>query len=243
MPYAEGWEGSASSATVFDLNGDGRPEVMDNGHGKFRIFDGKTGELLYSETFGGGNIYQSVIVADVDADGQAEIIAHGYDYYGNQESIRVYKADTTQPGSMPWIGARKIWNQPSYHVTNVNDDTTIPQYEAPSWLLNNTYRTQAAIAPNPNPYLTPNLTASYLRAEQKGVSVDLTIRIGNGGAVEAPAGAVVTFFDGIQQPISSSVQYPPRKPLRLESTRTLDTAGQAAASGCIMFTRLWTARI
>jgi subtilase family serine protease len=94
------------------------------------------------------------------------------------------------------VGARSIWNEPSYHVTNVNDDGSIPRYEAPSWLLNNTYRTQAAIGPNPNPYLSPNLTASYVRGSQSSSGVDLTVRIGNGGAKEAPAGTVVTFYDG-----------------------------------------------
>ena len=108
-------------------------------------------------------------------------------------AIRVY--GSSDP-SHPWVNGRRIWNQPSYHVTNVNDDGSIPQYEAPSWLINNTYRTQAAIGQNPNPYLTPNLTASYFRQQHESAGLNVTVRVGNGGATEAAAGAGVSFYNG-----------------------------------------------
>jgi hypothetical protein len=44
-----------------------------------------------------------------------------------------------------WIQARRIWNQHTYHVTNVREDATIPQHEVPHWTLLNTYRTNAQI--------------------------------------------------------------------------------------------------
>ena len=44
-----------------------------------------------------------------------------------------------------WIQARRIWNQHTYHVTNVNEDGTIPDVEPASWQLLNTYRTNAQI--------------------------------------------------------------------------------------------------
>src|SRR5574341_15974 len=176
------WE--RSSPTVFDLNGDGRPEVISNTTA-FRIYDGRDGAILYEEGFAGGLYDQSVIVSDVDRDGHADIVAFGN--YG----INVYSAENND-----WVAARTIWNQAGYHVTNVNDDGSIPQHEAPSWLLNNTYHTQAAVAPAANPYRAPNLTASYFRSSQSSSGVELTVRIGNGGAKEAQAGAVVMFYDG-----------------------------------------------
>ena len=47
-----------------------------------------------------------------------------------------------------WIPARRIWNQHTYHVTNVREDGTIPQIEKPHWQLLNTFRTQAQIGKN-----------------------------------------------------------------------------------------------
>jgi hypothetical protein len=44
-----------------------------------------------------------------------------------------------------WVPARRIINQDTYHVTNVNEDGTIPTQEARHWKLNNTFRAQAQI--------------------------------------------------------------------------------------------------
>jgi hypothetical protein len=44
-----------------------------------------------------------------------------------------------------WIQARRIWNQHTYHVTNVREDGTIPQFEHPNWELFNTFRTNIQI--------------------------------------------------------------------------------------------------
>jgi hypothetical protein len=78
-------------------------------------------------------------VADIDNDGSAEILV-GSDGFGSPtlQAIR----DTGDR----WIPARRIWNQHTYHVTNVREDGTIPQFEPPSWATLNTFRTQAQIA-------------------------------------------------------------------------------------------------
>jgi len=196
--YANGDTGGYfSSPTVFDLNGDGHPNVMFNSDGFFRIFDGKLGTLLFEEKFGTSGIFQNVIVADVSGNGHAEIVVAGSDRIGTNASgdgLRVYRAKNND-----WVGARRIWNQPSYHVTNINDDGSIPQYEAPSWLLNNTYRCQAATDPSTgSPYLASDLSASFVRVDMANYpgSVAITVRVGNGGAKPAAAGLRTAFYDG-----------------------------------------------
>ncbi|HET8760141.1 MAG TPA: CARDB domain-containing protein, partial [Nitrospiria bacterium] len=193
IPYNQGFgDGFYAAPTVFDLNGDGRPEVLFNNNGYFRVFDGTTGALLFQERFGAAfNSYQNVLIADVDGDQHAEAVVFGYGWYFSGDGLRVYGSATNN-----WVNARKVWNQPDYHVTNVNDDGTIPQYEAPSWLVNNTYRVQTPVGEVTNPYLAPNLTASYLRAVQTSAGVTLTVRIGNGGAVAAASNAPVSLYDG-----------------------------------------------
>ncbi len=189
--------------TVFDLDGDGVPEVIFDAGGYFQIFNGKNGTLLYRDaatpcSLTNHDNYQRTIVADVDGDGHAEVVmvdwpktfANGYPN-PTSDKVRVYGAKNND-----WVGSRKIWNQANYHITNVNDDGSIPQYESPSWLLNNTYGCQEAVAPSTNPYLTPNLTASYMRIEQSGSALNIAARIGNGGAIATGPSVTVTYYDG-----------------------------------------------
>ncbi len=44
-----------------------------------------------------------------------------------------------------WPQARRIWNQHTYHVTNVNEGGTIPQFEQPSWKTHNTFRINSTL--------------------------------------------------------------------------------------------------
>ncbi len=182
---------------VFDLNGDGIPEVLINSAEYFRIFNGKTGELLYKEydgniTFGNS---QSVIIADVNGDGHAEAVITGNsNSSGMPGNIRVYGAKNND-----WVGTRRIWNQPSYHVTNINDDGSIPKNESPSWLLNNNYRCNVPVAPFAgNPYTAADISASFVRIDMGNYpsSVTIAARIGNGGARAVPAGVRTAFYDG-----------------------------------------------
>ena len=39
-----------------------------------------------------------------------------------------------------WAPARKIWNQHGYHITNVNNDGSIPVTQTPNWDTWNNFR-------------------------------------------------------------------------------------------------------
>ncbi|MBL9104245.1 MAG: hypothetical protein JNL82_25085 [Myxococcales bacterium] len=82
-------------------------------------------------------------IADVDNDGSAEIVVVSNKGYANfnQPAVQVIRDKQDR-----WIPARRIWNQHTYHVTNVREDGTIPQVEPKSWLLYNTFRTQAQVS-------------------------------------------------------------------------------------------------
>ena len=43
------------------------------------------------------------------------------------------------------MSTRRIWNQHTYHVTNVREDGTIPQFETTWWNRGNTFRANAQI--------------------------------------------------------------------------------------------------
>ncbi|MCA9933160.1 MAG: VCBS repeat-containing protein, partial [Anaerolineales bacterium] len=123
---------SANNASVLDLNGDGAYEVAWNGQEQgFTIYNGADGDVLFNEPLANsatGTDYP--LFVDVDEDGYAEVIVptiRGVVLFG-QDGV--------------WGEARPLWNQHSYHISNVNDDLTIPANEANSWEVHNTYRTQ-----------------------------------------------------------------------------------------------------
>ncbi len=141
MSLPDTYRGNGGAATVFDLNGDGKPEVIYVGsqgpfdqpgtftRGALYIFDGSTGSLLHSlpSSRNGSEETHGAIVADVDGDGTAEIVTGGWSE--QPALLRVFGAATGR-----WAETRPIWNQMDYHVTNVERDGTIPAHEAVNWL-------------------------------------------------------------------------------------------------------------
>ena len=87
-----------------------------------------------------------------------------------------------------------MWNQSSYHVTNVNEDGTIPPVEPRSWQEPNSYRANVPVGALR--YGAADLSASYPRVAAIPGATQLTVRIGNGGCVFAAAGVAVSFYDG-----------------------------------------------
>jgi hypothetical protein len=133
-----------AAGTAFDFLGDGIAEAMYADENDMFVFDGG-GQVLLQTGRTSRTATEYPVVADIDNDGSAEIVLV------SNESI-----DGT-PGPLPpavqvirdtgdrWIQARRIWNQHTYHVTNVREDGTIPQFEPPAWESLNTFRTNAQI--------------------------------------------------------------------------------------------------
>ena len=124
----------------FDFNSDGLEEVVTMDHFKVRVLDGKTGDVLASAPNSTGTLWEYPIVVDLEGDNDAELIVvsnNSDTRYEINNGVTVYgAADNTKP----WKNATRIWNQHSYHQTNINQDGTVPTVELPSWLNNNTYR-------------------------------------------------------------------------------------------------------
>ena len=122
--------GETAGFTVLDFNQDGRNETVYRGTTQLYIADGVTlANLCPPTTAYSGTITEYPIVADVNADGHAEIIvARAYNDWnaggGANGWVSVYGSAT--PGT--WSSARKVWNQWAYNSVNINEDMTVPQY-------------------------------------------------------------------------------------------------------------------
>ncbi len=136
-------QSGVAAGTAFDFLGDGDAEAMYADEYFMFVFDAGGNVLLQTpRTSLTGTEYP--VVADVDNDGSAEIVVVSNEPIGGgggaSPSVQVIRDVQDR-----WIQARRIWNQHTYHVTNVREDGTIPQFEPPSWESLNTFRTNAQI--------------------------------------------------------------------------------------------------
>ena len=123
---------SASGVAAQDLTGDGVWEILWNGASDgFLVIRGSDGKRLFNEPYtASGTAMDYPTLGDVTGDGTADVVLGGY------EGIFVLSHIDR------WTDSRPLWNQHNYHVTNINDDWSVPINEPNSWDLHNTYRTQ-----------------------------------------------------------------------------------------------------
>ena len=125
---------------VFDFDLDGIMEIVIPDLHDFKILSGIDGALLASlPGFGTAGAAEFPIVADVDADGSAEIIV-----IANQFGTGVTPAPIWVVGHRThgWQGARPMFNSPVYDIVDINDDMTVPTAPEPSWWNDYGHRTQ-----------------------------------------------------------------------------------------------------
>ena len=127
-----------TAMTLFDFNQDNIMELVYRDNNNLRIINasGKshvTGNdtirpyNIYTRRMAAGTGCEYPIVADVNGDGVAEIVATGLiDQYVGYDvgygGIHVFGSPSS------WSSARPVWNQYMYHVTNVNEDLSIPTF-------------------------------------------------------------------------------------------------------------------
>ena len=139
---------SVTGSTVFDFEGDGAAEVIYNDECFLWVYDGKTGKVRFAALTTSFTATEASLVADVDGDGQAEMIlmSNGANPSGSGWKCNVSPWNKPDPAnnrpawkppkgqkayrgirvfgsaSSGWVGTRTLWSQHTYHVTNICDD-------------------------------------------------------------------------------------------------------------------------
>jgi hypothetical protein len=137
MPVSDqsGW----AASTAFDFLGDGSAEAMYGDETNNWGFDGRDGHVIFKQPRISATAMEYPAVADVDNDGSADILMTSQ----LSPTLQVISDRMNR-----WIPARHIMNQDTYHVTNVNEDGSIPVHELSAWKSNNSFRAQAQINPD-----------------------------------------------------------------------------------------------
>jgi hypothetical protein len=204
----------ATSSSVFDFNGDGAAEAIYNDECDFRVYDGTSGEVLFSQPSRSRTGIENPVVADVDNDGNAEVVTgmntaepdrcdddpmdpdDGKRYPTGPNGLRVW-GDPTDT----WVSARRIWNEQSYHVTNVSEGGAILSHEPESWKswggrLYNTYRSQPrsfGVAPDLT-IVGVGVSSPDAQCGSLSDNIDIAFEVENAGDLRVGPGVKVRFF-------------------------------------------------
>ncbi len=133
-----------AGGTAFDFIGGGKAQAIYADEFTVWVFD-ENGAPLMSTPHLSGTIIEYPIVADIDNDGSSEIVVVSNTLLHEGNPLP-FTAQAVKDIEDRWVQGRRIWNQHTYHVTNVREDGTIPQVEKPHWQNLNTFRTQAQIS-------------------------------------------------------------------------------------------------
>ena len=173
-----------TGSAAFDFDGDGIVEIAYADDNKLHIFNGLTGNELFSTPNSSITGTENPIIVDVDGDDHADLVVP------SSSGIRVF-----QNTGNDWVNTRRIWNQHAYHITNINDDASVPAVEVNNWQTHNNYRVN--LVPQAVTGATPDLSVSVLRlVNNAGGDFTLSTRVGNAGGAPSPDGVVVSFYEG-----------------------------------------------
>lgn len=184
---------ASTGSSLFDFDADGQIEVVYADQEWLRIYAGATGAELVAIRNRSITATEYPVIADVDGDGGAEIIVVA-NWKGDFKGVRVFEPATGQ-----WAATRPLWNQHSYHITNIDDDGRIPTQESPSWLVHNTYRLNAFL--DRDPLAAADLSLARLNLLDNGLGQPFSLRVdaANGGARRPHEAVRVAFYQGDPQ--------------------------------------------
>jgi hypothetical protein len=189
-----------TGSSVFDFEGDGRAEVVYNDELLLRVYNGTDGAVRWSQCNTSATLWEYPLVVDVDRDDSADIVVMGNNYAAARfmcadgstpfTGVRVYSDPARQ-----WVRTRAIWNQHTYHVTNIDDDGRVPRREAANWTVRGLNNFRQNVQPD-GLFDAPDLVAVDLDADLTAcpASMGFRARVLNRGRAGAQAGVPVVFF-------------------------------------------------
>ncbi|MDP3274513.1 MAG: FG-GAP-like repeat-containing protein [Deltaproteobacteria bacterium] len=208
---------SSTGSAMFDFDGDGQYEVIYQDTCRARVFAGRDGAVVMDIPNISGTASNYPTVADLNADGRAEFVLVSDSYYARSglipcpattprtDGVRVFRDANDN-----WRSTRGIWNQHTYHVTNVCDGVdsvcdpaenrhgAVPRRARPPWAAGtNAFRVNAQLGAIDR--AAPDLVTLSAAADVSACPARYTVRadIGNRGSLVAPGETPVSFYEQV----------------------------------------------
>jgi hypothetical protein len=259
-----------TGSSVFDFDGDGRSEVIYGDEWYLRIYPGTEpdcglnpvgvgcdgimtdAEVLFRDINSSRTRAEYPVIADVDGDFKAEIIVTTNNE-SSQGNIGDAGIEVFEDRLDNWVTTLPIWNQHTYHITNVDPKGGIPLVEDPNWAFPvstpyNSYRrnTQGDVE-----NCAPDLVLEDL--DQIGMCTDevtFKVRVCNQGCLGVGPGVDVTFSEadagvlgtvatdkalpaGACITVQLTVPTPANPPLDVSASVDDDGMGMGALNECV----------
>ncbi len=179
-----GWYAGTTGCTLFDFDRDGDVEVLFGDAMSLRILDGRTGDTLAETTdYGAYMTNQVPVVADIDADGSAEILAASTGHILNTDNwsgLQVYGHPRDA-----WRTEGTVWGVHDFAVANQTVAGGFPATATPSWIEPGLFRGQVAV-----PATDVARPALVIEVADRCEACDadaahLAVVVGNAGAADA----------------------------------------------------------
>lgn len=126
---------AATGSTLFDFDGDGKVEAVYADEENLHVYDSATGTELFTTCNTSGTLIEYPLVADLDNDGQADLIvvsnAYAFSCVGNSTRFAGVRVFSSMDNN--WVVTRRVWNQHAYVVTNIEENGKVPSPAMNNW--------------------------------------------------------------------------------------------------------------
>ena len=180
-----------AGTTSWDIDLDGVPEVIYGDEQDILVLDGATGAVVLRDpNHGSITLAETPAVADVDADGQGELI---FGSNGGYSGLTVFGGSDGD-----WPYARPVYNQYSYSSVNIDDDLTVPTLPDPPWLSPaNLFRGQpSSVFVSAKANLQVDITDVCIASCEAGGDATVAIQVWNTGPVAVEPGVTIELYGG-----------------------------------------------
>ena len=176
-----------AGASGYDINADGAYEVLYADETQLRILDGRTGAQLYSNgSHTSATLWEYPVVADVDADGSAEIIIASNGSFWRGITVLGHAGSG-------WASSGPTWSLHDFAMTNINPDGSIPSPAPASWEVYNLFRARPTVD-DAAVDLGVRIVDVCFAGCNDDSRVDVAVQVDNLGGVEVGAGVVVALY-------------------------------------------------
>jgi hypothetical protein len=251
---SQDFSSSETGSSLFDFNGDGKSEAVYRDECYLRVYEGPTGNVLFSAPASSGTGQELPVICDVDGDFATEIIVSratnnpacpatdplapatdaGAPVFASRGGFVILRDPLDR-----WSASRPIWNQHAYSITNVTDDGRIPK--ASSVLRNwqqagmNNFRqnTQGQLGKLALADLTAQIeNLAGFCAGQSG-NVPLNTRVCNRGTNPVQDGVTISFYS--VTPDAGAFDAAAATPICSATTSVLLAPGDCTTVSCTGF--------